>query len=109
MIGAPPSAGAWSTIAGILLFIRDTSPKLAGTGITPEQAGEILGATAGAPSAAGLDPQRTAWVISEATSSMLGAAQTLNLAMAAIPAVAIVIAVVLFRRRVSEPYATLPA
>ena len=48
-------------------------------------------------------------MISEATSSMLGAAQTLNLAMAAIPAVAIVIAVVLFRRRVSEPYATLPA
>ncbi len=92
---------------GILLFIRDAGPKLAGTGISAEQAGEILGANADEPGAAGLDPDRTAWVISEATSSMLDAAHTLNLVMTAIPVAAIVVVVVLFRRRMSEPYATL--
>lgn len=86
---------------GILLFIDDAGPKLAGTGISAEQAGEILSATAGAPAGTGLDPQRTAWVISEATTSMLGVAQTLNLAMTAIPVTAIVVVLVLFRRRVS--------
>lgn len=84
---------------GILLFIEDAGPKLAGTGISAEQAGEILGATATVSGGSGLDPQGTAWVISEASSSMLGVAQTLNLVMAAIPVTAIVVVVVLFRRR----------
>ena len=84
---------------GIILFVREAAPKLAGTGISAEQAGEILGATAGRPSGSGLDPERTAWVISQANASMLEVANTLNLIMTAIPLVAAVIAVVLFRRR----------
>ncbi len=84
---------------GIILFLREAAPKLAGTGISAEQAGEILGATGGGPSGAGLDPERTAWVISQANASMLEVATTLNLIMTAIPLVAAVIVVVLFRRR----------
>ena len=83
---------------GILLFIRDAAPKLAGTGISAEQAGDILSATADAAGSASLDPQRTAWVISEATSSMLEVAQTLNLVMAVLPVAAAVAVLVLFRR-----------
>lgn len=84
---------------GIILFLRDAAPKLAGTGISAEQAGEILGATGGGPSSAGLDPERTAWVISQAASSMLEVAKTLNLIMTAIPLAAAAVVVVLFRRR----------
>lgn len=83
---------------GIILFTRDAEPKLAGSGITAEQAGEILGATAGKPGGAGLDPERAQWVISQATSSMVGVAHTLNLVMTAVPVAAAVVAVVLFRR-----------
>ncbi len=81
---------------GIILFIRDADPKLAGTGISARQAGDILGATADAPGGAGLDPERTAWVISEATSSMLDAVYALNLIMTVIPVTAIAVALVLF-------------
>jgi len=84
---------------GIILFIRDAGAKLAGTGISVEQAGDILGATADAPSGAVLDPERTQWVISQATSSMLDAADTLNLVMTAVPVTAAVVAWALFRRR----------
>lgn len=83
---------------GIILFIRDAGPKLAGTGITAEQAGTILGARVGATDGAVLTPERTQWVVSEATSSMLTAAQTLNLAMTVIPVVAAAVVMVLFRR-----------
>lgn len=83
---------------GILLFIRDAAPKLAGTGISAEQAGDILSATADAAGSASLDPQRTAWVISEASSSMLEVAYTLNLVMAVLPVAAAVAVLVLFRR-----------
>lgn len=83
---------------GIILFIRDAEPKLAGTGITAEQAGQILGATADGPNGPGLNPERTQWVISQATSSMIATAHTLNLAMTAVPVAAAVVAVVLFRR-----------
>jgi hypothetical protein len=83
---------------GIILFLRDAGPKLAGTGISAEQAGEILGGTAGGPGAAGLDPERTAWVVAQATSSMLDAARTLNVIMMVIPLTAAAIVVLLFRR-----------
>jgi hypothetical protein len=90
---------------GIVLFIRDAEPKLAGSGITAEQAGEILGATtnssrgvADGPGGPGLDPERTQWVISQATASMVDTAHTLNLVMTAVPVAAAVVAVVLFRR-----------
>jgi MFS family permease len=82
---------------GIILFTRDAGPKLAGTGITAERAGEILGAGGDVPGGTGLDPERTQWVISQATSSMVDVAHTLNLAMTAIPIAAAVGAVVLFR------------
>ena len=84
---------------GIILFLRDVEAKLAGTGISAEQAGEILGARTGDASGAVVDPERTQWVISQATSSMLDAAQTLNLVMMVIPISAAVLAMVLFRRR----------
>jgi hypothetical protein len=51
-----------------------------------------------------LDPERTAWVISEATAGVLSAAHTLNLVMMVIPVAAAILVLVLFRRRVSEPY-----
>ncbi len=88
---------------GIILFIRDAGTKLAGTGISARQAGDILGATESAPSGAVLDPERTQWVISQATSSMLDAAYALNLIMMVIPVTAIVIALVLFRRKRNAP------
>lgn len=83
---------------GIILFIRDVDPKLAGTGISARQAGDILGATASAPDGAVLDPVRTQWVISQATSSMLETADALNLIMTVIPVTAVVVVLVLFRR-----------
>ncbi|MGY4712587.1 MFS transporter [Mycolicibacterium sp. CBM1] len=82
---------------GILLFIRDAEPKLAGSGISARQAGDILGATGNATGGVTLDPDRTAWVISQATSSMLDAADTLNVMMAVIPLTAIAITLALFR------------
>jgi len=83
---------------GILLFIRHAEASLAGTGISAEQAADVLGATAGADSGVVLDPQRTQWVISQATSSMLDSADTVNLIMSVIPVATAIIAVVLFRR-----------
>jgi len=89
-------AGLFSMF-GILLFIRDAAPKLAGTGISAEQAGEILGAVGSARGGSELDPQRTAWVISEATESMLNVADVLNLGMTVIPMAAVLWVLVLFR------------
>jgi hypothetical protein len=89
---------------GIILLIRDIGPKLADAGVSIEQAGEILSSTAAQPGAAVLDSERTAWVISEATTGVLSAAHTLNLAMTVIPVAAAILVLVLFRRRVSEPY-----
>lgn len=91
------------SIFGLMLFVRDTGPELADAGVSIEQAGDVLSARAGQPGTAVLDPERTAWVISEATSSVLGAAHILNLVMALIPVAAIVVTVALFRRPVSEP------
>jgi hypothetical protein len=87
------------SIFGIILFLRDAEPKLAGTGVSAEQAGTILGATTDAPDGAIVDPERTRWVISQATSSMIHAAQTLNLVMMVIPLTAAALAMVLLRRR----------
>ncbi len=86
------------SIFGIILFVRDTGPKLADAGISVEQAGDILTATAAQSGAAALDPERTAWVISESTSSMIEVARVLNLTMTLIPVAAIVIVLALFRR-----------
>ena len=88
------------SIFGILLFMRRSGAKLADAGISIEQAGDVLSAstTPGEAVSSGLDPERTAWVISEATASALEAGLTLNLVMTAIPVTAIVIVLALFRR-----------
>ena len=88
------------SIFGLLLLIRNIGPKLADAGVSIEQAGEILSAsaTAGESSASGLDPQLVAWVVSLASSSTIDAARVLNLTMTLIPVAAIVIVLVLFRR-----------
>ncbi|MCX2934541.1 hypothetical protein ORI20_30185 [Mycobacterium sp. CVI_P3] len=88
---------------GIMFFIRDAESKLAGSGISARRAGDILGATGDATSSATLDPERTAWVISQATSSMLDAADALDLIMTVIPLTAIALALVLFRRKRGAP------
>lgn len=87
------------SLFGIILFIRGANAKLSGTGISAEQAADLLGATTGPPGSAVLDPDSTRWVIDQATSSMLGASHTLNLTMMAVPLIASVLAIVLFRRR----------
>lgn len=86
------------SLFGIVLFIRDAEPKLAGSGVSPQLAGDILGAAGSESAGALLDPERTAWVISQATASMLDAAGALNLFMSAVPVAAIVLVLVLFRR-----------
>lgn len=91
---------------GLILLIRDIGPKLAEAGVSIEQAGEILSTTAAAPGTAVLDPGRTAWVISEASAGVLGAAHTLNLVMTVIPVAAAILVLVLFRRPVTSSAAT---
>ncbi len=86
---------------GIMLFVRDADPKLAGSGIGAEQAGELLGAAEAETAGAHLDPERAQWVVSQATSSMLDTAHALNLIMTAIPVAAAVV-VLLSRNRARE-------
>ena len=88
------------SIFGIILFVRSSGAKLAAAGISLEQAGDILRTTTttGKSVVPTADPERTAVVIAEATSSILDAAQVLNLTMALIPVAAIVLVLVLFRR-----------
>ena len=76
----------------------DLGPDLAGTGITAEQAGALLSAGDSAPIGPALDPARTQWVISEATSSVLEAADAMNVLMALIALGAAAAVLVLFRR-----------
>lgn len=96
-------------LVGTTLFLRDGAKKLAGTGITDEQARDALRvARSGVPGPSGgagaLDPQRAQWVVSEATDSMLHAIHTLSLIMAVVPAIAIVLALVLLRpKNASDP------
>jgi hypothetical protein len=95
------------SIFGIILFVRDSGATLAAAGISLDEAGDILRTTTttGKSAAAVANPDRTAVVISEATSSILDAAQVLNLAMVCIPVAAIVLVLVLFRRE-REPLST---
>ena len=89
-------------LVGTTLFLQDSRRKLEGAGIDEEQAREALRvAHGGAPSSAAgsevLDPEQARWVVSEATDSWLGAIREVSLIMAAVPAVAIVAALVLLR------------
>lgn len=89
-------------LVGTTLFIHDATAKLAGTGITEAEAREALQIAHGtsvASSGGGnvLDPQRAREVVEGATDSMVAAIHTLSLAMAVVPIVAIVLAVILLR------------
>lgn len=90
-------------LVGTALFLHGGRQRLEGSGITEEQAREALRvAHGGAPNpAAGgevLDPDQARWVVSQATDSWLDAIHDVSLIMAAVPAAAIVAALVLLRR-----------
>ena len=85
-------------MVAIVLSYVDLGPDLAGTGITAEQAGALLSAGDAAPTGPALDSARTQWVISEVTSSVLEAADAMNVLMALIALGAAAAVLVLFRR-----------
>lgn len=89
-------------LVGTTLFLRNAQPKLDGTGISEGQAREALrvaygGATSPAAGSEVLDPEQARWVVSEATGSWMTAIHQTSLIMAAVPAAAIVAALVLLR------------
>lgn len=86
------------SMVGIILFVRDAEPKLVGTGITAVQAGEALAAAAAESSHSALDPEQTQWILSQASSTMLGVASALNSIMIVILLGAAVAVFLLFRR-----------
>ena len=85
-------------MVAIVLSYVDLGPDLAGTGITAEQAGALLSAGDAGPTGPALDSARTQWVISEVTSSVLEAADAMNVLMALIALGAAAAVLVLFRR-----------
>lgn len=91
-------------LVGTTLFLRDGMERLAGSGITEPQAREALQVAHGTSvSSVGggnvLDPQRAREVVVGATDAMIDAIHTLSLMMAAVPVVAIVLALILLRPR----------
>jgi len=94
-------------LVGIALFLRDGTAKLAGSGISAQQARDTLRAAHGAsvdPSGLGpVDPERARWVVSVAAQSMIDAIHTLSLIMAVVPAAAIVAAWTLLGRTRGAP------
>lgn len=83
-------------LVGINLVIRDGMHRLAGTGITLEQAREAFRATHGTLVGGSriIDADRARLVGAAATQSMLDAIHTLSLVMAVAPLAAMVAAVV---------------
>jgi MFS family permease len=95
-------------LVGTTMFLHDAMAKLNGSGITVGQAREALQIAHGVSAASTggvnmLDPQRARAVVEGATASMVHAIHSLSLTMAAVPAVAIVLAVALLRPTVKEP------
>lgn len=93
---------AMFALVGFSLFYHDGAQKLVGTGITNEQARDALRVAQGAGGPASgsvLSPMQAQWVVSEAKQSMIDAIHSLGLIMAAVPAVAIVLAMVLLRQK----------
>ncbi len=92
-------------LVGTSLFVRDETPRLAGTGVTVDEAREALRAARGSPtdtSTGGghlLDPEQAREVVADGTRSLLDAIHSLGLVMAVVPAAAIAAAAVLLRRR----------
>lgn len=88
-------------LLGTTLFVHSSRDRLAGTGITGEQAREALRvAHGGAGSAAGtnvLDPERAREVVEGATAGMIGAIHTMGWMLTAVPVAAIIAVLVLMR------------
>lgn len=95
-------------LVGTTMFLHSGRRKLEDAGISEGQAREALRvAHGGAPNPATgsevLDPDRARWVVSEATDSWIDAIHQTSLIMAAVPALAILAAIVLLRRAAEPP------
>jgi MFS family permease len=90
-------------LVGIDLVISEGMHKLAGSGITLDEARAAFRATHGGPIGAShvIDPDRARVVVAAANQSMLDAIHTLGLIMAVPALVAIAIAVVFIKPRVT--------
>lgn len=91
-------------LIGTTMFLRSADQQLAGSGITLDQARDAFRvAHGGAGSPPGgvhvLDAEHARRVVEVATDDMVDAIHTLSLIMAAVPALAIVAALILLRRR----------
>ncbi len=86
-------------LVGINLVISGGMHRLAGSGITLEEAREAFRATHGGLAGGShvVDPDRARMVSAAATQSMLDATHTVSLIMAVVPLAAIVVAVVLIK------------
>ena len=92
-------------LLAVVLFNSDST--LAQAGISPGLARDTLraarGGISGTPAGGNVDPQHSAWVISETARIAFNAAHTLNLVMMVVPVTAIVLALVLLRREPAGP------
>lgn len=90
-------------LIGSTVFYRSATDRLAGSGITENQAREALRVAhggAGSPAGANvLDPQRAREVADGAQASMLEAIHTLGWLLTAVPLAAIILALILIRPR----------
>jgi MFS family permease len=94
-------------VVGTTLFTHDAMRGLAGSDITLAEAREALRAAHGTSVASTggvnvIDPQRAREVVEGATDSMIHAIHTLSLIMAAVPVVAILLALILLRPRTEQ-------
>jgi MFS family permease len=94
-------------VVGTTLFTHDAMRGLAGSDITLVEAREALRAAHGTSVASTggvnvIDPQRAREVVEGATDSMIHAIHTLSLIMAAVPVVAILLALILLRPRTEQ-------
>ncbi|WP_286131990.1 MFS transporter [Mycobacterium sp. IS-1556] len=90
------------SLIGTTLFAHDAMRRLAGSGLTVDEAREALRVAHGTSVASTgganiVDPQRAREVVEGASASMLDAIHTLSLMMSAVPIAAIVLALVLLR------------
>ncbi len=89
-------------LVGVNLVISEGMHKLAGSGITLEEAREAFRATQGGGPVGGshvIDPDRARVVVAAAIQSMLDAIHTLGLIMAVVPISAIFVAMVLIKHK----------
>ena len=94
-------------VVGTTLFTHDAMRGLAGSDITLAEAREALRAAHGTSVASTggvnvIDPQRAREIVEGAIDSMIHAIHTLSLIMAAVPVVAILLALILLRPRTEQ-------